>query len=339
MMITVVIPTYRREAFLRSALASVRNQSRRDVIAEVIVSENSDDPASLAVTAEFPDLPIRHIFQDPPVAPGTHFARIVDLATSEWVACLGDDDMWGRYHLEEAARCLSKHPGAIAYFSQDVRVFDESRSIVGAGHVLMNASRGERGGQFHDCWLFDRREIATACLAATCLNMWALVGKKVAVAEAFKAFSADSPGHDSDRYMLWLLSGQGPIVVGREVGLYYRTHQANACKRLLAEGFAREQAKAAEYTRAILADATAEGIPIRDDWLATFALVHPYVRRQSLGGMIPGAIAALRAAWPGAIEVLERPPLATRFREGCQAITPPVLWKALVAVRRWLQRT
>jgi hypothetical protein len=88
MKITVSIPTYRSGAMLRSALASVQNQSLRSAIAEVIVSENSDDPGSATVAREFPDLPSRHVVQSPPTDPATHFTLVVDLAISEWVAVL-----------------------------------------------------------------------------------------------------------------------------------------------------------------------------------------------------------------------------------------------------------
>lgn len=80
---TILIPTYQRARLLYIALASVRSQTDRDLIAEVVVSENSADRGSLDVAAEFEDLPIRHVFQHPPVDPGTHFAKLLDLTQTD----------------------------------------------------------------------------------------------------------------------------------------------------------------------------------------------------------------------------------------------------------------
>ena len=63
--VTVVITTIGRPDFLRTALQSVRNQVNRDVIGEVVVSENKGDRRTEQVVREFPDLPIRYLFREP----------------------------------------------------------------------------------------------------------------------------------------------------------------------------------------------------------------------------------------------------------------------------------
>lgn len=332
--ITVVIPTYRRRTVLRSALESVRNQSRQDLIAEVIVSENSDDTGSLDVAKEFSDLPVRHVFRDPPLDPGSHFHRLVREPATNWVACLGDDDMWGRYHLEEAARCLDAHPEAIAYVGQDVRVFDESRYAGGPAHAPINTHVVQGGLKTIDCWLFGCREMATASLTSTPFNMWALVGRTAAVSSAFAVFAEPDSGHDSDRFMFWELAKHGPIVIGREIDLFYRQHQANACAALLTADYDKHQRKAAEYTRRILDDAAARGIPVKEDWLAALRSLPEGHRRTSLERMIPGARGVVESRWSKDIAaLLPRQSPARQLIDVARSVTPPMLWQLARAGR------
>jgi glycosyltransferase involved in cell wall biosynthesis len=65
--LSVVVPTAARPAYLRTALKSVANQTAADNILEVIVSENLSDKTSQGVCEEFPSLPIKYVFRNPPL--------------------------------------------------------------------------------------------------------------------------------------------------------------------------------------------------------------------------------------------------------------------------------
>lgn len=339
MKVTVLIPTHRRPALLRSTLQSVQGQSRPDLIAEVIVSENSDDPGSESVCREFPSLPLRHVFQLPVVSAGEHFARLLDRAKTEWVALLGDDDMWGRYHLEEAVRCLAKYPSAVAYVAQDARVTSDARTATGGHHCsLITANSPERRDTFADSWLIDQLEMGVACLAVTPLNVWAVVGRRDALAEAFQAFSEPDSGHDSDRFMFWLLARQGPVVVGREIGAFYRIHAGNACKQLLSEDFAKQQRKAAKYTHRIIADAEKDDLPLKEAWMAAITNLAPRDRLAYWESAIPGAKQAIESKWRADVRPL--------FQNAPQALawlaaqyTPPILWRHILRLKSVVRTT
>jgi len=55
--------------------------------------------------------------------------KAVAKAAGEWVGLLADDDMWGRYHLEETVAALHDHPEAVAFFSIGVIVNDDLREV------------------------------------------------------------------------------------------------------------------------------------------------------------------------------------------------------------------
>lgn len=100
----VVIPTYRRPAFLADAVASVVNQSHAP--AEVVVV--CDGPGS-SVPDELSRGPVRVIEQP---HGGESAARNTGVAatTAEWVCFLDDDDLWHPERLARTAEYLEGHP-------------------------------------------------------------------------------------------------------------------------------------------------------------------------------------------------------------------------------------
>ena len=107
----VVIPTYRRPAYLAEAVSSVVHQSLPP--AEVIVV--CDGPGS-SIPGELQRDPVRVIEQ--PHA-GEAVARNTGVAgtTAEWVCFLDDDDLWHPDHLSRTAEYLAAHSGCRALTS------------------------------------------------------------------------------------------------------------------------------------------------------------------------------------------------------------------------------
>jgi len=268
--ITVLIPTYKRPGFLRSALESVLNQSRLDLIAEVVVSENSDDPRSEVVCREFPQLPLKFIRQSPPVGVGYHFALLPALAKTPLVALLGDDDMWGRYHLEEAARLLASEPAAVACINMSVVVPNSGRGIVGQHVTLPHCTVAPWADRFADRWIWSAKDVLLASLLWTPFNMWAVVGRRHIMADAMKVFTDPDQGTDSDRFMLWRIAKAGPVVIGREVGLYYRVHSNNACAQLESEAPDFHRRSWRRNVELMLDEAAEMGIDAKAEWHKTF---------------------------------------------------------------------
>jgi len=265
--ISVAIPTFKRPAMLRDTLESVRNQSRRDLIAEVIVSENSQDTRSEQVVGEFTDLPIRFIRQSPPLQVGDHLSLLPSLCQAQFVALVGDDDMWGRYHLEESARLLNSESDAVACVNVAVIVNDSSRSIDKPHSTLIQAASPPISERFADHLLFGPKDVLVSSLLWTPLNMWAIVAQREPLMEAFRVFLDPDQGTDCDRYMLWRLSTIGPIAIGREVGLFYRMHRDSGCAQMdaAAPDFHRQSWK--RNVQRMLDESADLGIDARKEWL------------------------------------------------------------------------
>jgi glycosyltransferase involved in cell wall biosynthesis len=335
--ITVLIPTYKRPELLRCALQSVRNQSRLDLVAEVLVSENSDDKRSEPLCREFSDLPIRFIRQSPPLDVGQHFAVLPSLASTPLVATLGDDDMWGRYHLEDAALHLNGNCDTVAYVGSAVVVRDSSRAVASPYQLVAQSRFPPLSNGFADHWVWSAKDVLLASLLLTPLNMWAVVSRRDALAYAFEVFAEEQAGLDSDRFMLWRLSTRGSLAIGREIGLFYRIHEGSGCARMASEAPLYHTECSRRYTERMLQEAAAMGLDARGLWKEMIDAMTPQQWEQvrSFPWISPGSIAAIREAFGEDACLDDRPSTApSRFKAICRDVLPPVLVRSLARLRR-----
>jgi hypothetical protein len=172
-------------------------------------------------------LPIRYIQQSGDLTAQQHGIWLAHQVETKYVAIIADDDMWSRYHLEEAMRSFEEHPSICSYFGQAIVVENKTCHPFGrfSGSFLQVPSHIH--SELVDFRILDRRETAINCLANTPLNIWAVV----ALADAHRYAINTSAGDpmfgqypSNDRLYIWRLSLQGDIAVGRNVSLFYRRH-------------------------------------------------------------------------------------------------------------------
>lgn len=90
--VSVVIPTYNRPAYLRLALASALKQTYRDL--EIIVHDNGSVADPAPIVAGFADPRVRLYRNARTIGQTANILAGVAKATGEYVAILGDDDIW-----------------------------------------------------------------------------------------------------------------------------------------------------------------------------------------------------------------------------------------------------
>ena len=114
--VAAVLAAYNGKRFIRRALGSVFAQTHPP--AEVIVVEDgTNDGTRELISAEFPT--VRYVWQPnggPPAAYNAGFA----LATSEYIACLDQDDAWLPHKLERQLGAFAQHPGASIVLCQAI---------------------------------------------------------------------------------------------------------------------------------------------------------------------------------------------------------------------------
>jgi glycosyltransferase involved in cell wall biosynthesis len=238
--VTILIPTRQRAGYLLNCLQSIVGQSRKDFIREIVVSENSADIESENVVGSFADeLPLRFRRQNPERSAYQHFLELVKNIKTDYVALLGDDDMWGTYHLEEAARAFEFRPAIKTFFGQTVNVNNETcYPLSSMGNSLMNVPSASDSG-LHDFMLWSARETAIYCMSHTPLNIWALVSETSVLQSAMHTVFTD-PRYASvelapsaDKKLIWALSNLGDIAISRNISLFYRRHSGTESAKLI----------------------------------------------------------------------------------------------------------
>jgi glycosyltransferase involved in cell wall biosynthesis len=107
--ISVVVPLYNKERYIRRCLESICRQSMRDF--EVVVVDDGSTDASAAIAASFPDERIRVIRQENRGEGGARNRGIRE-SRSEVVALLDSDDEWRPQFLEAVVALRRAYPEA-----------------------------------------------------------------------------------------------------------------------------------------------------------------------------------------------------------------------------------
>ena len=99
--VSVVVPLYNKEPYVRRALDSIAAQSFADF--EVVIVDDGSQDGSAAIAAGYPDSRFRMIRQAN-AGPGAARNRGIAEAQGEWIAFLDADDEWLPDYLELAVR-------------------------------------------------------------------------------------------------------------------------------------------------------------------------------------------------------------------------------------------
>jgi len=119
---TVVVPTHRRPALLREALASVANQSFGG--SQVIVVDDADDAETRSVVAEFDN--VEYALNDRGSGGSGARNKGAQLASGTWLAFLDDDDVWMPNKLEAVKSVIEANDGDLGLVYSGSEQFDSA---------------------------------------------------------------------------------------------------------------------------------------------------------------------------------------------------------------------
>jgi hypothetical protein len=109
-LITVTIPTYRRDEYLRAALESVLAQTVTDL--EVIVSDNANSASTRTLVESYDDPRVAYAPLAENIGLHGNLTRCLHLGSAPYVAVLLDDDTMSPTNLEVKLTLLEEHPTA-----------------------------------------------------------------------------------------------------------------------------------------------------------------------------------------------------------------------------------
>lgn len=147
-LITVAIPTYRRDMYLKQALDSVLGQTLTDI--EIIVSDNANSAATRELVGAYRDPRISYAPLDQNIGLHRNLTRCLRLGSAPFVAVLLDDDIMYPANLQAKLDLLHQHPtaglvhGAFNFIDRDGNVSRGNITWTGDLHP----SSFETGRQF-----------------------------------------------------------------------------------------------------------------------------------------------------------------------------------------------
>lgn len=141
--LTVVVPVYNGENYLRETLESVLRQSypAREII---VVNDGSTD-RTCAIANEFAGR-VRVLDR---ANEGVSASRNAGIATAstEWVALIDHDDLWEKEHLGNLARAIARNPESdICYSGGRELIPDAVTGVFGPGELMPFPSDDELAG-------------------------------------------------------------------------------------------------------------------------------------------------------------------------------------------------
>ncbi len=144
MSVSVIIPTYNRVDLLEKLLISIVNQSHA-VNEVLIVNDNSTCPYEYEITvSKYRELlNIKYIYLN--VSKGAQYCRNLGLniATTDWVCFVDDDDYWGRDKIKNQLKIANKNKKAGLIYSWAYIVNESEEKIGEYRYVVGKNSRKE----------------------------------------------------------------------------------------------------------------------------------------------------------------------------------------------------
>lgn len=126
-LVSVVIATYNRPAYLRKAVTSVVNGDYRNV--EIIVTDDSQTNVNREIVRQLDDPRIiYHRNETTPGAAPNHIQAFRNLVSGEFIAILNDDDEWEPAFLRKLVPHLLDDPDVVLAFS-DHYIIDQHGRI------------------------------------------------------------------------------------------------------------------------------------------------------------------------------------------------------------------
>lgn len=142
-MVSIIMPAYNCEKYLRSAVESVKAQTYKDWVLYIIDDCSTDNTLLLAKDLESTDERIKvfHNEDNSGVAKTRNWG--IKKAESEWIAFLDSDDMWEPKKLEKQIRLLEINPEAKLLFTGSGFINENGEKIDYILHVPMKVNRKE----------------------------------------------------------------------------------------------------------------------------------------------------------------------------------------------------
>jgi glycosyltransferase involved in cell wall biosynthesis len=125
--VSVVLPSYNHERYVRECVQSVLDQTYRDF--EVIITDDGSTDGTVKAIKEFTDSRIQLYVYAENKGACTAADDCIRKSTGEYIAMLNSDDAWEPTKLEKQVEYLDSHPEIGAVFTKATFVDEASRPV------------------------------------------------------------------------------------------------------------------------------------------------------------------------------------------------------------------
>lgn len=198
-LVSVVIPTYNRPAYLKQALLSVLQQTYPNF--EVLVADDCSRENPQQLLDELEDDRLHLYRQATNRGVGVNVTHALVQAQGKYIACLNDDDLWEPNFLEKLVPCLERHPEASVAFC-DYAVIDAEGRINPEKTVAQSQREGRtylKAGLHQPFWEIGLIDHAVFCASATLVRRegipWQDIQKAGVFWDYFMVYLACRSGH------------------------------------------------------------------------------------------------------------------------------------------------
>ncbi|MDJ0737489.1 MAG: glycosyltransferase family 2 protein [Nostocaceae cyanobacterium] len=180
--VSIGLPVYNGEKFLRKTLDSILNQSFQDF--EVIICDNASTDSTTEICQEYAlkDKRIRYYRNEENLGAARNYNLTFELSNGEyfkWSAC---DDLLAPEFLAKCVEVLDKNPSVILSYTREYHI-DEQDNIIDKRFAdilnLRSSKPHQRFQEYHDLWLsrgFTCGNPVFGLIRANCLQKTPLIG-------------------------------------------------------------------------------------------------------------------------------------------------------------------
>jgi glycosyltransferase involved in cell wall biosynthesis len=139
-LVSICVPTYNSELTLHETLASIINQTYKNL--EILIVDNASSDDSLAVARRFVDPRISIHESEVNLGAEGNFNRCISLARGEFVAIYHADDIYTREMVSKQVDFLQRHPNVGCVFTEAevINQFGDITGCIALPHEMRNQS-------------------------------------------------------------------------------------------------------------------------------------------------------------------------------------------------------
>lgn len=176
--VSVIIPTHNRAEYLCAAIASVLNQTFKDI--EIIVADDGSTDHTREVVRSFKDKRIKYIANKRNLGPSATRNYAILESKGEYIAFLDDDDEWVPEKLQKQVELLDICPPDICGVYSDRLIIDRlSNKIISEG---LQSNR-VRGNLLSQLTIRNQINTCTVLLRKRCLDKVGLFDETISYME------------------------------------------------------------------------------------------------------------------------------------------------------------